>query len=34
MPDFFPTKGSFHPLGGFRIDYVATDWDDANDAKY
>jgi len=34
MPNHFPMKGSFHPLGGASIDFVATDWDEDNDTKY
>lgn len=34
MPNYFPPKGSFHPLGGMSIEYVIHEVDESADPRY
>jgi len=34
MPNYFPTNGSFHPLGGVSLGFNINDTDDSSDPKY
>ena len=34
MPNYFPPKGSFHPLGGANIEYMVHQADESSDPRY